>query len=226
MGGRPAAAFLSLALPKGFDIHWLDGFIEGFGALAERFGVELAGGDTSEASGEEILADVMVVGAVKRGKALLRSGAKPGDGIYVSGTLGGSAVELEQMRVGAARPKRGSQSYPEPRVAVGLALARRGIAASCMDLSDGLSTDLRQLCEASGVRAELKGAVIPLGAGASMEQALHGGEDYELLFTARGKVPRRIAGVTITRIGTVVAGEGVRLDGVELRVGGWEHFRG
>ena len=79
---------------------------------------------------------------------------------------------------------------------------------------------------ACGVGAELVAAAVPLGAGASMEQALHGGEDYELLFTARGKVPRRLAGVPITRIGTVVAGEGIRLDGVELRVGGWEHFRG
>ena len=226
MGGKPLAAFLSVGLPKDLDINWLDGFMEGFGTLAERFGVELAGGDTSEASGEEILADVMVVGAVRRGKSLLRSGAKAGDGIYVSGTLGGSAVELEEMRIGRERRKCGPQSYPEPRVAVGLTLARRGIATSCMDLSDGLSTDLRHLCEASGVGAELESAVIPLGAGASMEKALHGGEDYELLFTARDKVPTRIAAVPITRIGTVVAGEGVRLDGVELRVGGWEHFRG
>ena len=226
MGGRPLAAFLSLALPKGFDINWLDGFMEGLGALAERFGVELAGGDTSEAPGEEILADVMVVGAVRRGKALLRSGAKVGDGIYVTGALGGSAAELEEMRLGIARRERGPQSFPEPRVEVGLALARRGFAASCMDLSDGLSTDLRHLCEASGVGAELEAAAIPVAADATLEQALHGGEDYELLFTTRGKVPKRIAGIGVMRIGTVVQAGGVRLDGVELRIGGWEHFRG
>ena len=226
MGGRPLAAFLSLALPKGFDINWLDGFMEGFGALAERFDVELAGGDTSEAPGEEILADVMVVGAVRRGKALLRSGAKVGDGIYVTGALGGSAAELEEMRLGIARRERGPQSFPEPRVEVGLALARRGFAASCMDLSDGLSTDLRHLCEASGVGAELEAAAIPVAADATLEQALHGGEDYELLFTARGKVPKRIAGIGVMRIGTVVHAGGVRLDGVESRIGGWEHFRG
>lgn len=228
MGGRPLAAFLSVALPKGFDISWLDGFMEGFNRLAAEHGVELAGGDTSEAPGAEILADIMVVGAVKQGKALLRSRAKAGDGIYVTGTLGGAAAELEEMRAGGERKERGPQSFPEPRIALGLALARRGIAASCMDLSDGLSTDLRHLCEASGVGAELEGAAIPIAGGATMEQALHGGEDYELLFTARSgvKVPTRIAGIGVTRIGTVAETTGVRLDGLELRVGGWEHFRG
>ncbi len=92
MGGKPLAAFLSLALPKGFDIKWLDGFMEGFNALATEHGVELAGGDTAEAPGEQILADVIVVGAVRREKALLRSGARVGDGIYVTGTLGGAAA--------------------------------------------------------------------------------------------------------------------------------------
>jgi len=228
MGGRPLAAFLSIALPKGFDINWLDGFMEGFGALAGRFRVELAGGDTSEAPGAEILADVMVVGAVKQGRALLRSGAQPGDGIYVTGSLGGSAVELEEMRIGRNRRESGPQSFPEPRVTVGLALARRGIATSCMDLSDGLSTDLRHLCEASGGGAEVNGVAIPVAVGATMEQAMHGGEDYELLFTARSgvKVPRRIAGIGVTWIGKVVAASGVRVDGSELMAGGWEHFRG
>jgi thiamine-monophosphate kinase len=225
MGGKPLAAFLSLALPKGFELAWLDGFMEGFVALAERFGVELAGGDTSEAPGEQILADVLVVGAVKRGKALLRSGAKAGDGIYVSGTLGGSAVELEEMRAGLRR-ERGPQSFPEPRVDLGRKLAGLRIATSCMDLSDGLSSDLRRICEVSVVGAEIEGSAIPLGAGATLEQALHGGEDYELLFTSGGKVPKRIAGVAISRIGTIIGEARVRLDGLELEAGGWEHFRG
>ena len=242
MGGRPLAAFLSIALPKGFDIKSLDGFMEGFNTLAAEHGVELAGGDTAQAPGEEILADIMVVGAVKRGKALLRSGARDGDGIFVTGTLGGSAAELGQMAAGriAIPPQtmkpfemghpRGlhPQSFPEPRVAIGLALAKREIAASCMDLSDGLSSDLRRICEASGVGAEIEQAAIPVGEGATLEQALHGGEDYELLFTARPgmKVPQRIAGIGITRIGTVVAGAGVWIDGRELQPAGWEHFRG
>jgi thiamine-monophosphate kinase len=228
MGGKPLAAFLSLAFPKMFDINWLDGFMEGFQALAERFGVELAGGDTAEAPGLEILADIMVVGCVKQGKSLLRTGAKAGDGIYVTGSLGGSAVELDEMRSGSARREHGPQSFPEPRIAVGLELAKRGIAASCMDLSDGLSSDLRRICEASGVGAEIEGAAIPIGIGATLEQALHGGEDYELLFTAKpsAKVPQRIGGVAVTRIGTVVVGSGVELDGLKLAAGGWEHLRG
>ena len=228
MGGRPLAAFLSIALPKGFNINWLDGFMEGFNALAAEHGVELAGGDTAEAPVEEILADVIVIGVVRQGRALLRSGARTGDDIYVTGSLGGSAVELEEMRVGGLRRERGPQSFPEPRLAVGLELAKRGIAASCMDLSDGLSSDLRRLGEASGVGAEIDAAAIPVGVGATLEQALHGGEDYELLFTARPgvKVPRRIAGIGVTRIGTVVAGAGVWSDGRELQAAGWEHFRG
>ena len=232
MGGRPLAAFLSIALPKGFDIKWLDGFMEGFNGLAAEHGVELAGGDTAEAPGGEILADVMVVGAVKQGKALLRNEARVGDAIYVTGTLGGSAVELEEMRAGGSLRERGKdscpQSFPEPRVAVGLELVKRGIAASCMDLSDGLSSDLRRICEASGLGAEIEAVAIPLGAGATLEQALHGGEDYELLFTARpgARVPRRIAGIGVTRIGMVVAAHGVWLDGRELLAGGWEHFSG
>ncbi len=107
-------------------------------------------------------------------------------------------------------------------MAVGLRL--RGIASACMDLSDGISTDLRHLCEASGVGAEL--TEVPVADGATLAQALHGGEDYELLFSAGGKVPRTIAGVEVTRIGTVVEGAGVRFQGEELQRAGWEHFGG
>jgi thiamine-monophosphate kinase len=221
MGGRPLAAFLSLALPKGFDLAWLDGFMEGFGALAERFGVELAGGDTSEAPGDGVLADVMVVGAARQGKALRRRTSAVGDGIYCTGTLGGAAVELAAMagpthRKGAMN---GAQSFPEPRVEVGRKLV--GIATSCIDLSDGISTDLSHLC----ADAEIESAALPLADGATLEQALNGGEDYELLFTARGKVPGRIAGVGVTRIGTVAASGGVKMDGLALKAGGWEHLR-
>jgi thiamine-monophosphate kinase len=229
MGGKPLAAFLSLALPKGFDLGWVDGFLEGFGALAARFGVELAGGDTSEAPGEEILADVMVVGAAPEGKALLRSGARVGDWLYVTGSLGGSAVELAALNAGERCPAAAvaghPQTFPEPRLEVGAELL--GLASACMDLSDGLSTDLRRMCEASGVGADISGAAIPLG-GETLEQALHGGEDYELLFAAgsREKVPEVIAGVRVTRIGRVTAGAGVLLDGADLPPGGWEHLRG
>jgi thiamine-monophosphate kinase len=222
MGAYPLAAFLSIALPAGFEVGWLDGLMEGLNALAERFGVELAGGDTSEAPGAHILADIIVVGAVEEGKALRRSGARVGDGIYVTGTLGGAAVELDEMRAGAAS-RRGPQSFPEPRAAVGRELL--GLASACMDLSDGLSTDLGHLCRASGVGAELSSAAIPLGDGATLEQGLNGGEDYELLFTAPEFAADMIAGVAVSRIGTIVGDLGVRMDGAELVAGGWEHLR-
>jgi thiamine-monophosphate kinase len=230
MGARPIAAFLSVALPKGFDESWFAGFMRGFEALGAEFGVELAGGDTSEAVGDRIVADVVVIGTIERMKSMRRLGARVGDGIFVTGALGGSAAELAAMREGKvwefeSRP----QSFPKPRVAAGMALAKREMATACMDLSDGLSTDLRHLCEASNVRAAIQQEALPLGEGATMEQALNGGEDYELLFTVMAgvKVPRQIAGVAITRIGTVVGGEGplvAVLGGGELEPGGWEHL--
>jgi thiamine-monophosphate kinase len=230
MGGRPVAAFLSLALPKGFDQGWFVGFMEGFQDLAEEQGVELAGGDTAEAPGGEILADVMVLGLVMKGKAMRRAGARVGDGVYVTGTLGGAAAELAAMAAGQAwEHEKRPQSFPEPRVAVGRELARRGFATACMDLSDGLSTDLRHVCAASRVRAEIDVEKLPLGVGATLEQALNGGEDYELLFTVMAgvRVPAMIAAVPVTRIGTVVGGEGPMVQlagGTELKRGGWEHF--
>lgn len=226
MGARPVAAFLSLALPCGFDLAWVDGFLAGFRELGDHHHVSLAGGDTAEAPVEFILADITVVGAVPRGRALLRSGAVVGDAVYVTGALGGSALELEQMAAGIARiqGQRGHQSFPEPRVAVGQTLLRRGLARSCMDLSDGLSTDLAHLSEASGVGIELES--VPIASGASPAQALHGGEDYELVFTADAslRMPAKLAGVAISRIGTVVAEPGVRFQGEPLLPGGWQHF--
>ena len=228
MGGRPVAAFLSIGLPKGFGEGWVAGFLAGFETLAAEFGVELAGGDTGEAVGDKVIADVMLVGAVKRGRALLRSGAKVGDGIYVSGRLGGSAAELKAMEAGTSwSGERRPQSFPAPRVELGLALAKRRGVTACMDVSDGISTDLRHLCEASGVRGMADLGAVPVADGATLEQALHGGEDYELLFTSEGRVPKRLAGLELTRIGTVVEGVGVGLvGGGELVRGGWEHLAG
>jgi thiamine-monophosphate kinase len=229
MGADPHAVFLSLSLPRECEVAWVDGFLRGFGALAERFGVELAGGDTSESpAGWGIFADVVAVGSVPEGMALLRSGARVGDGIFVTGTLGGAAAELSRLQSGAA----GQERLPEPRVRVGSSLRTVGMARAGMDLSDGLSSDLRKLCEASGVGAEIWEEALPVAEGASVEQALHGGEDYELLFTAweGAIVEREIRGVKVTKVGRVVAEtEGVRIvreGGVleELGAGGWEHF--
>jgi len=230
MGARPIAAFLSLALPRNFDEEWFAGFMRGFQAVAETHGVELAGGDTAEAPGAEILADVVVVGTIEKRKAMRRVGARVGDGIYCTGTLGGSAAELQALSEGRPWPY-GShpQTFPGACVGVGQALAKRGYATACMDLSDGLSSDLRHLCEASKVRAAIDMSALPLGEGATVEQALHGGEDYQLLFTVMAgvKVPAQLAGVVLTRIGTVLGGDGPMVELVgrgELVAGGWEHL--
>jgi len=240
MGAKPFAAFLSLALSGTYSQTWVDGFLRAFNALAAQHGVQLAGGDTAQAPGIEILADVTVMGSVAKGKALLRSTARAGDSLYVTGSLGGSAAELCKLAAGAISPRRPGragqfpQSFPAPRVDLGLALARRGLATACMDLSDGLSTDLNHLCRASGVSALVYRAALPVAAGASLEQALHGGEDYELLFTARAatRIPRAIDGICVTKIGEILprssSRSSVRIGdskkSTSLKPQGWQHL--
>jgi thiamine-monophosphate kinase len=235
MGARPEAAFLSLALPKGLTGAWMDRFFDGLFALAERHRVPLAGGDTSKSPTGLVIADIVLLGSVPIGRALLRSGARAGDTIYVTGALGGSAAELQalQRRRKPAGPQH-PHLYPEPRLAAGLALMRRRLATAAIDLSDGLSTDLAHLCEASGLAAEIEAEALPIDARATLEQALHGGEDYELLFTAdaRTAMPRSLGGVSIHAIGRMKKrGRGplveIRQAGkrAALEAGGWEHFR-
>jgi thiamine-monophosphate kinase len=249
MGATPTAAFLSLALPSGLSRSWTERFFHGLQALADRYSVPLAGGDTAEAPGEAILADIILIGSAPAGRALRRTGARAGDLLYVTGALGGAAAELDRMRAGKVRlMKSGSwerhpQMFPEPRIALGERLLAKGWASGCMDLSDGLSTDLAHLCRASGVSAEVDAAALPmhplaakLGAAAALQAALHGGEDYELLFAApkAAKVPAQIAGVAVTAIGRIT--RKVRVAGVTLldpdgsrsvlQPGGWEHLRG
>jgi thiamine-monophosphate kinase len=241
MGGEPVAVFLSLALPRDVPQSWVKAFSRSLISLAGKFGATLAGGDTAE-SPHGILADIVVVGSVPEGKAILRSGARPGDRIYVSGELGGSAAAVSQMK---KRPKRklnprdhARHFFPEPRVELGRILREKGLASAMIDTSDGLSTDLAHICEESGVAAEIQAEVIPrasVGKPAhevDLDFALHGGEDYQLLFTARPnkRVPSRIAGVPITLIGHVMRGRKIFLTnrngvGYELESKGWEHFR-
>jgi thiamine-monophosphate kinase len=246
MGASPLAAFLSLALPAGMTRSWTDRFFAGLRALADRHEVPLAGGDTAQSPAELILADIVLVGSAPAGKALRRSGARAGDLLYCTGALGGAAAELDKMQMGSVRRvKSGTneehpQMFPEPRLAVGQGLLAKGLATACIDLSDGLSTDLAHLCKASGVGAEVDEVALPmhalaarLGPERALPMALHGGEDYELLFTAPAAVrmPRQIAGVAITPIGRMTrARQGVmlmRADGsrLELKPGGWEHFK-
>ncbi len=243
MGGEPVAAFLSLALPRHLPQSWVSRFARGLISLAERYGVTLAGGDTAE-SPNGVLADVVVVGTAPKGTAVLRSGARPGDRIYVSGELGGSAAAIWQMR---KKPKRklNPQEYlrhffPEPRIELGRVLREKGLASAMIDTSDGLSTDLAHICGVSGVGAELQAEAIPRARVSKparevdLQFALHGGEDYELLFTVprRKRVPSRIAGVAITQIGHIISGRGSKIFlmnrggvGYELQPQGWEHFR-
>ncbi|MCC6362243.1 MAG: thiamine-phosphate kinase [Bryobacterales bacterium] len=222
MGGAPKFCLVSLALAEWTDERWVDGFYKGLLELARGTKTALAGGDLARAG--KVMADVVVCGSAPAGTALRRSGAKPGDGIYVSGALGGSALGLES-RKGKAWKK---HLRPEPRLKVGAALRARWGATSCMDLSDGLSIDLHRLCVESRVSAELDGD-LPVFPGATVAQALHGGEDYELLFTlpAGGKAPGSIAGVPLTRIGRVRRGHAgrIRIEGFELQPLGYDHFR-
>ena len=249
MGAKPMAAFLSLALPKSAvrDDLWLNGFLDGLLALAAMHNVPLAGGDTSQSPSDDILADIVLIGSAPAGRALRRSGARAGDSLYCTGALGGAAAELAAISAAPRRFRNANAAedhphlFPQPGLAVGQALLRRRLATACIDLSDGLSTDLAHLCTASNVAAELDLAQLPLHplAGALDERAqinalLHGGEDYELLFTASPstKIPRSIANVPITRIGRIlkpqknkpqvsIVSDGARF---ELQPHGWEHL--
>jgi thiamine-monophosphate kinase len=222
MGARPRFALLSLAVGPWVKPGWLDGFYDGFLELAAHHGVLLAGGDLGRAAHTAI--DVVVCGSVRRGRALRRDGARAGDAIYVSGALGGGLLGLRAPRRKAARQR---HLRPEPRIALGLALQRKRGVTAAMDVSDGLSTDLARLAKASGLAAQLEGP-LPRFPGASEEDVLHGGDDYELLFTASPKagIPGNLAGLPLTRIGRMAEGEpgAVFLEGTAIAPGGWDHF--
>jgi len=233
MGGTPHSAFLSLALPADLPQQWVDDFLRGFLKLAKRYNVQLAGGDTAQ-SPNGVLADIIVVGTVPTGKAVLRSGAHPGDILYVSGTLGSSVATLQKLRSGKKlwTSQHTRHFYPDPRIALGCYLREKKLASAMIDTSDGLSTDLRHLCDESGVGAILETAALPAVAGPdALQYALHGGEDYELLFTTppNRRIPRTIAGVPITRIGEITRARQIKLQTPDrntqpLQPGGWQHF--
>jgi thiamine-monophosphate kinase len=253
MGGRPVAAFLSLALPAELTRtkrghSWLERFYDGLLELATNSGVPLAGGDLAQHP--TIAADIVLVGSVDRGKALLRSRAKPGDQLYVTGPLGGSAAELLFLQQNPKRFARIRNTgehphlFPAARLSAGQWLSRKGTTAA-LDISDGLSTDLAHLCEESGVAAEIDAAALPVHplagraetAGltpSALKLALSGGEDYELLFTmpATSRIPQQIAGIPVQKIGKIVArrkGKPMMTllqngQAIPLEAKGWEHF--
>ena len=268
MGARPVAAFLSLAVPDELLVtkrgkSWIEQFLDGLLALTDEYKVPLAGGDTARAPERDARGrkqaglasfDVVLLGAAKRERAFLRSEAKAGDFIYVTGALGGAAAELLALGrtprrfAGLTKAVQGHPHlYPEPRLAVATKLAATKRVHAAIDVSDGLSTDLGHICEESGLAAEIDVVAIPVHplamraeragwVSSAMELALHGGEDYELLFTApaAAKIPRTVAGVDLHRIGKMQPrrsrrprmvlrdGDG-RLTAIEP--GGWEHFR-
>jgi thiamine-monophosphate kinase len=234
MGGEPIAAFLSLALPAKLPQSWVDGFLSGFLRLAGRAGVTLAGGDVAQ-SPAGVLADIVVLGKVPAGKALRRSGAREGDSIYITGELGGSAAILDKLRRSNSRPAKvsrtGRHHFPVPQLEVGRWLREHGLASAAIDVSDGLSTDLAHICEESKVGAVVYANNLPIARGSNLQLALHGGEDYELLFTARPRkpVPASIAGVRVSRIGEIMPGKRLWLADTggrrqALQAQGWEHF--
>jgi thiamine-monophosphate kinase len=224
MGGTPRFCLLSLAVPQWADEPWIERFFRGLLRLATRAGAVLAGGDLAQST--RLGCDIVVCGSVPRGQALRRDGARSGDAIYVSGRLGGSAVGLAQGPQ-APRAAWSRQVHPEPRLSLGIFLRERLRATAAMDLSDGLSIDLRRLCLASRVSAVIEPP--PRFPGATPDQALHGGEDYELLFTVppRTRVPARFDGTILTRIGGIEEGRPgiVLLDGAPLKPLGYDHFR-
>lgn len=232
MGGTPVGSFLSLALPSGLDESWADSFLEGFGAVCDA---PVLGGDTIRSS-SGLCVNVTVLGKIARGKALLRSGARPGDIIYVSGALGDSAAALKLLEAGENIPA-GCETLlerhlrPIPRLEEGAALASSCGVHAMMDISDGVGSDLRKMLTSSGVGAEVEVAKVPLSDGlrrlcfergwSGTELALCGGEDFELLFTADPSVKPEIP---CFAIGRIVEGDGVKWTGGEKDYKGFEHF--
>jgi thiamine-monophosphate kinase len=246
MGARPLYFLLSLALPLSCTGKWFDRFLEGMSRAARSFGLVLAGGDTTRSPLAAI--NITVIGEVTPGQAVLRSGARPGNLICVSGRLGEAELGLWLLLRGWQKQKKWEtllrkHLHPEPRLVLGEWLAKSGRATAMIDTSDGLSTDLAHICEASGVGAKVWADRIPKVTVPSdlqklgldpLRLALDGGEDYELLFT----VPKRLAqhllrtvhGVPITIIGEITRGKRIQLiDGAgrtkTLPARGWDPFR-
>ena len=257
MGARPRWALLSIGVPlEVWRSRFVDQFYEGFFALADSYAVALVGGDVSRTP-SRVVVDSIVLGEAASGRAVLRSGARPGDHVFVTGALGGAAAGLRLLERGArigekAKPGRQSRAVealllrhlrPRPRVEWGEYLGRYALATAMIDLSDGLSSDLSHLCEESGVGASLYVARIPVDEQAALISgrraldplmlALHGGEDFELLFTVRPRdlrrLPQSVAGVPATYIGDITdrASRIVMIEGARrwtLKPEGFEHF--
>lgn len=239
MGAMPAWATLALTLPAA-DRAWLAAFMRGFTELAALHGVQLVGGDTTRGP---LSVTIQVHGFVEPGMALRRSGGRPGDRLFVSGTVGGAALALRLAQQGAPVPQTLQRrlDWPQPRIALGRLLA--GSAGAAIDISDGLVADLRHVCEASAVGARVDLASLPLPtqvaavcAAGDWHTALAGGDDYELLFALAPDVVDEVltrcrgTGEAIQEIGVLVDEPGVRLVYPDGRIGedgpdGFDHFK-
>ena len=266
MGARPSWALLSIGVPEAiWNSQFLDSLYSGFFELATRYGVTLIGGDVSRTP-DKIVIDSILIGETPRTGAVFRSGANPGDQIFVTGFLGDAAAGLRLIERGARlQPStatepgtelKTSESHrldylllrqlrSEPRVGWGLLLGEQQLATAMIDISDGLSSDLNHLCTESKTGALIDASRIPIDplvteltgrrALDPLMLALHGGEDFELLFTVKpenvSKLPTRVDGISLSRIGEITdAANGVRIsEGSRtwnLEPGGWEHFKG
>ncbi|MGH9860551.1 MAG: thiamine-phosphate kinase [Candidatus Acidiferrales bacterium] len=246
MGAAPRFFLMALALPPSRSRTWLDQMLAGMRRASCRFRLQLAGGDTTRYS--SLALNITVIGTVNPGRAISRANARPGHLLYVSGALGGAQLGLQLLRAGASRASPGAKSllrphlYPEPRLALGQWLASKQLASAMIDVSDGLSTDLHNLCRASGVGAQVRRAAIPcvnLSPGLRKQDldplrlALHGGDDYELLFTIPRRfahhIPAKFHGLPLTAIGEITKSKRILLlhqDGhtTPLAPSGWDSF--
>src|ERR1044072_5379108 len=252
MGSRPLWSLISIGVPEDvWESDFIDRFYDGWLDLANRYGVQLIGGDTSRTN-ERLVIDSIAIGECLSGMDVKRNGASAGDQIFVTGSLGGAAAGLRLIERGANLGDEDVQKLdhvllrqlrPEPRVGWGIVLGEERIAGAMIDLSDGLSSDLNHLCAASNVGALIDASLLPIDehvvelcgrrALDPLQLALHGGEDFELLFTVKqepvARLPRRVDGVEIKRIGEVMsANYGVKIsEGSriwDLKPGGWKHF--
>jgi thiamine-monophosphate kinase len=235
MGAAPRVALLSLVLPPATLVASVDALVDGMTALAARARIIIVGGNIARSPGP-LIVDVTVTGSVHRRRVLRRAGARAGDDLYVTGSLGGAALGLRMLREDPTSSGSAVDRYrrPEPRTRFGMLLGRNRAARACIDLSDGLADGIRQIGEASGVGAIVEADELPIEKGSTLRDALGGGEDYELLFAAsprmrsRLKNARRLAGdLTVTRIGRLTADRAMLLSrngSTEELSTGFEHF--
>jgi thiamine-monophosphate kinase len=245
MGAAPRVALLSLVLPPALPVASVDALVDSMAALAARARIAIVGGNIARSPGP-LIVDVTATGSVHRRRVLTRTGARAGDDLYVSGTLGGAAAGLRMLSAAASALSHATRDElaanacvvryrrPEPRTRLGMLLGRNRAARACVDLSDGLADGVRQLAEASGLGAIIDADALPIEEGATLLDALGGGEDYELLFAVSPRMRSRLknamrlaGGLGVTRIGRLTADRAMllhRSGSTEELPAGFEHF--